>query len=132
LTVELQTLDHRQFKKNGRIGVYDESISANFPYNGFKSWVDIGNPIISKHKGDKNYAAGYIVAHEMLHQMVGIASHYLTGDGTSNNFHRNEGGAPHLNSVGNGTKIPLYPSKSLRPAEQILQFHKDILKVFNY
>jgi RHS repeat-associated protein len=119
-------------QKNGRIGVYDERYSNNFPYNGFKSWVDIGNPVISKHKGDKDYAAGYIVAHEMLHQMAGIAAHYSTGNGGRYNFHRSEGRVRHLNDNGHDTVIPLYSSRSLRPAEQILQFHKDVLNIFNY
>ena len=114
---------------NGRIGVYDEDRISSFPHNGFSSWVNLDNPDIAQHKGDKNYAAGYVVAHELLHQLVGIAAFYLTGDSRRYNFHRSEG-RMHLNSNGHETVIPARSNDELRPAEEILPFHMNILKFF--
>jgi RHS repeat-associated protein len=114
-------------QKNGRIGVYDETYSKT---EHWLSWVNLNAQDI-KNNNDPDYAAGYALAHEFLHQMLGIASYYQFGDGTARFFsHSPPEYGPNLNREGTSTYMPNGPSKNLRPEEQILAPHREFLLNF--
>lgn len=78
---------------------------------------------------DRNYALGYLVAHEFLHQIYGKASFKNKGISPSNSHSSglNTPGRWALKSV-----LGMKPSKTLRPLETIpsekLQLIKEYLK----
>ena len=99
-------------KSNGRIGVYE---------NGkWRSFVNMSHSQIANHKGDKNYAAGYITAHEVLHQIAAIVSYYTKDDAYVKNFHTSGG---NLNTRGIDTDIPANAIPDVLPPAAVIPDH---------
>jgi RHS repeat-associated protein len=113
-----------RINSNGTIGVYNEKEPDEFDI-AWLSWVNI-----ARQKGYKNtdYANGYILAHEILHQFLGIASYYKFGDPYKKYYHHTEGEVGYnLNYPGESVQIPSGPTKHLQTAERILSWHKELL-----
>lgn len=115
-------------QSNGRIGVYDEAMQKESQK--WLSYINLNSSSISGHRNPL-YSAGYTVAHEALHQLLGIASYYLEGDGRARYHHHSDGDyGPNLNRSGHLTTIPDAPRESLQPAERILPHHSTYLRKF--
>ena len=81
---------------------------------------------ISSHSNNL-YAAGYVVAHEMLHQVIGVASFYKYGNSVNAGHSETKVVGPNLNALSSNNPIPQGPSSSLRPFETILPQQKEFL-----
>ena len=61
----------RPISKNARTGVYDVDTNTDSPEKTWLSWVDYGHIKQNKNEfPDPVYATGYIMAHEILHQLL--------------------------------------------------------------
>ncbi len=99
----------------GLVGVYNDGNKDGLT-QGWASYVNMNDEAISKHS-NQNYAAGYVVAHELTHQLIGIAAFY-SGDKGTNIDHAN--GFTNLLNSGRYTHIPAGPVKdALQNAEMI-------------
>jgi len=106
---------------DGRIGVYD--VNAQRYDLGWQSWVNLAT--INGHP-NQTYAAGYIAAHEILHQLLGMAG--LDIEGKVYSSHSGGGHGENLNMDGREVVIPNSPKNALQPAERILPHHKEMLR----
>ena len=101
----------------GEIGVYDEA--------GWQSYINLAHNVYLSH-GNSTYAQGYGLAHEILHQMLGLAS-YARGEGAS--FFSHDNSIENLNMDGSNVQIPLglSPPGTIYQAEKILQYQLNYL-----
>jgi RHS repeat-associated protein len=95
--------DAKGIYPEGIIGVYD----INDPkQKGWLSYVNVGHSQIKFHSNPA-YAAGYIMAHEILHQMIGMANYYSHGNAHEKYFEgTGHSGGVNLNSQGDDVQIP--------------------------
>ncbi len=102
---------------DGTILVYYESLKHELGF-GYVSWINFNDTKIRLHKGDKNYAAGFVIAHELVHQMLHIRGSYL-----------GHVGAPPVNIMEEGPKItiPRGPTAKLQQAETIPDIARQVL-----
>ena len=102
----------------GEVGVYDERI-------GWLSYINLAHSSYTSHK-NPIYAQGYGLAHEILHQLLGLAS-YARREGT--NVFDHEDSIENLNMDGMKVQIPLglSPPGTIHLAETILQYQYDYL-----
>ncbi|NJN34173.1 MAG: RHS repeat-associated core domain-containing protein [Saprospiraceae bacterium] len=116
----------RADEKDGRIEGYNFSRDPEtYPY-GFASFVNIRNPTIALHN-NPTYAAGYIIAHEILHQLQFKSSCFLNGKGSSNHYNTIQ----NLNHQGQGAIIPNgLLVKGLHQAERIIPEQLKVIKAF--
>lgn len=110
---------------DGTIGVYDEG--AQRYSTPWQSWVTLGCSKVQNHP-NQEYAAGYLAAHEILHQMLIHASFAKYGNTKQLNGHSGGAWGDNLNKDGQVTNIPDGPKKQLQKAEQI---RSDQLKWIN-
>ena len=99
--------------KDGRVNGYNNisDDNNNFPYK-FGSWVNVNNYDIRSH-GNPIYAAGYSIAHELLHQLMSKATCLFNGK--ADDWH-----TVGLSRDGTSTEFPKgLRSKGLNPEERI-------------
>ena len=113
----------------GRVEAYDENIR---PYDTpWQSWVNLAR--IRGTYPNADYAAGYICAHEILHQFIAFGSMHKYGN--IHAFAKHSGGdwGENLNMDGEIVHIPAGPRKELQTAERILPIHSGLLfEVFDF
>jgi RHS repeat-associated protein len=85
---------------------------------GFATYVNYQSAKVVGYKGEKNYYTGYLVAHEILHQLLAKSGVNAT--------HTNH--VENLNQDGRYTNIPLSSSSKLRPVETIIPEHLNAIK----
>ncbi len=112
---------HSTFEKNAHgVLVYDNNTK---PYDTpWQSWVNLH---YQKSHPNQNYATGYILAHEILHQLLAYASWHTSGQ-----LYKGHSGGDYgynLNYPGESVEIPKGPRKKLQKAETILPHHKQML-----
>ncbi|MCW5921706.1 MAG: hypothetical protein KIS77_05135 [Saprospiraceae bacterium] len=115
---------------NGRVGVFDKD---NERQKGWLSYVNVGHSQIKFH-ANPSYAAGYIMAHEILHQMIAMANYYQYGAPYEKYWgdvgHTSEGGQ-NLSFPGGWVNIPNGLLKEgLHPAETIPVSRKNYIDAF--
>jgi RHS repeat-associated protein len=115
-------------KSDGSIAVYSTEPQYSYPGGGFRSYVNLGSRSISRHQ-NWQYAAGYTMAHELLHQFLGIAAASMNENGHLY-FYHTRGGEDSLGTAGHDVKIPSGPSKNMRPAERIPPHFLQVLKEY--